>query len=316
MVFAVTSIAFMQLALAKDGVTVMEDGEALIFVSLGSFNLILWASQVFSEVLQLIGMEHKISYLMSVWNWVYIFGLTSVFLIIIITMGTELSLQPETYILGSLFSFASHMIDLETLRVMAAVASFCLLAEFFDWLRLFEQTAFYITLVIETLNDIRAFIILIIASLMLFGVPMVMLDLNRDDGNLNIEPIFGSWSANMFLNQYFLALGEFNYGNFATHPQGVLCYLLFLGATFYTQITMLNMLIAIMGDSFARVFENRDVTATKTKLNFMHDMAGTVGKRSSSEEENVFMFIVKPEETEMLHDEEWEGNVNRITSTI
>ena len=76
------------------------------------------------------------------------------------------------------------------------------------------------------------------------------------------------------------------------------------------------MLIAIMGDSFARVFENRDVTATKTKLNFMHDMAGTVGKRSSSEEENVFMFIVKPEETEMLHDEEWEGNVNRITSTI
>ena len=79
---------------------------------------------------------------------------------------------------------------------------------------------------------------------------------------------------------------------------------------------MLNMLIAIMGESFARVFENRDVSATKTKLNFMHDMAGTVGKQSSEEEQDVFMYIVMPQETEMLNDESWEGNVNRITSLI
>lgn len=48
---------------------------------------------------------------------------------------------------------------------------------------------------------------------------------------------------------------------------------------------MLNMLIAIMGDSFERVIENRDVNATRIKLNFMNDMAGTVGQRSSKEEE-------------------------------
>ena len=30
-----------------------------------------------------------------------------------------------------------------------------------------------------------------------------------------------------------------------------------VGATFFTQITMLNMLIAIMGDTFDRVMENR-----------------------------------------------------------
>jgi len=40
---------------------------------------------------------------------------------------------------------------------------------------------------------------------------------------------------------------------------------------------MLNMLIAIMGDSFERVTENREVNSTKIKLNFMKDMAGTVG---------------------------------------
>ena len=81
-------------------------------------------------------------------------------------------------------------------------------------------------------------------------------------------------------------------------------------------ITMLNMLIAIMGESFARVFENKDVSATRTKLNFMHDMAGTVGKQSKEDEKDVFMYIVMPQETEMLSEEGWEGNVSRITTLV
>ena len=97
-----------------------------------------------------------------------------------------------------------------------------------------------------------------------------------------------------------LALGEFNYANFANQPQAVLCYVLFLSATFFSQITMLNMLIAIMGDSFERVIENRDVNATKIKLNFMSDAAGSIGKRSRNQEEQVFMFIAKPEESDIL----------------
>jgi len=76
---------------------------------------------------------------------------------------------------------------------------------------------------------------------------------------------------------------------------------------------MLNMLIAIMGDVFERVIENRDVNATKSKLKFMIEMAGTVGQRSSREEEKVFMYVVKPVETEMIDNYEWEGSINTIT---
>jgi len=116
----------------------------------------------------------------------------------------------------------------------------------------------------------------------------------------------------MFLNQYLLALGEFNFGNFANQPQAILCYVFFIGATFFTQITMLNMLIAIMGDSFERVMENRDVNAIKMKLNFMDDMAGTVGQTSSSDEREVFMFVVKPDEDD-AQGSEWEGSINKMT---
>lgn len=75
------------------------------------------------------------------------------------------------------------------------------------------------------------------------------------------------------------------------------------------------MLIAIMGDSFERVIENRDVNATRIKLNFMNDMAGTVGKKSSAEETDVFLYVIKPEENEHAEDE-WVGGIKKITTTI
>ena len=63
---------------------------------------------------------------------------------------------------------------------MAAIATCCLLAKVYDWLRLFKQTAFYILLINETLKDTGSFLILLFVALMMFGVPMIMLNLNRE----------------------------------------------------------------------------------------------------------------------------------------
>ena len=49
--------------------------------------------------------------------------------------------------------------------------------------------------------------------------------------------------------------------------------LLFIAATLFTQVTMLNMLIAIMGDTFDKVTENRDIEATRTKIQFIAQFA-------------------------------------------
>jgi len=155
---------------------------------------------------------------------------------------------------------------------MAAIASCTLMMKVFDWLRLFEQTAFYILLVEETMRDVSSFLILLTTALMMFGVPMVMLNLNRLEDNSVVDEPFGFWGINMLLNQYLLALGEFSYDNFANEPQSYMCYMFFVFATFITQIAMLNMLIAIMGDTFERVIESRDVNATKTKLELMSDL--------------------------------------------
>jgi len=95
----------------------------------------------------------------------------------------------------------------------------------------------------------------------MFGVPMYILGLNSpaDAEAPLIDEVFGSgWFFNSFYNQYMLSLGEFAMDGFGDSPQVILCYVLFLCATFITQITFLNMLVAIMGDSYSKVMEAKD----------------------------------------------------------
>ena len=82
-----------------------------------------------------------------------------------------------------------------------------------------------------------------------------MLQLNVGNGGDSdiIQPIFNLSILDSTLNQYMLMLGEFVLDGFANHGFLAICYLIFILSTFITQITFLNMLIAIMGDTFDRV---------------------------------------------------------------
>lgn len=167
----------------------------------------------------------------------------------------------------------------------------------FDWLRLFDKTSFFIKLIGETLVDILPFMILLVTSLMMFGVPVAMLNLNRAEGDNDIvSTIFGFWIFDLLANQYFLSLGEFNTDNFEAGPQSILCYIFFFAATFIVQLTMLNMLIAIMGDSYGRVMENAEINSTKTKLELMNDISSLIKKKDDAvPERDVFLYVVTPE---------------------
>ena len=71
-------------------------------------------------------------------------------------------------------------------------------------------------------------------------------------------------------------LGEFNMDGFEMHPNTAECYILFAFTTFITQITFLNMLIAIMGDTFDKVIDQRPTYSLKNKLMLMADMQSII----------------------------------------
>ena len=100
------------------------------------------------------------------------------------------------------------LISEENLRIIASFASCLLMIKVYGWLQLFEKTAFYVKLVTLTIEGIVYFMILFVVALITFGLPLSMLDLNRDDGNRLIEPTLGNWLLDAVFNQYFLSLGD------------------------------------------------------------------------------------------------------------
>ena len=86
----------------------------------------------------------------------------------------------------------------------------------------------------------------------------------------------------------------------------VFTILILICATFFTQITMLNMLIAIMGDTFEKITEQRPLYATRNKLKLLADYAANIRTDPSPDDlAKKFLFVVEPEEEEEGFDESW-----------
>ena len=62
-------------------------------------------------------------------------------------------------------------------------------------------------------------------------------------------------------------------------------YILFFGSSFFIQIMFLNMLIAIMGDTFNEATLNKEFNATITKVKIMGEYINLIGRDDESEEE-------------------------------
>ena len=90
--------------------------------------------------------------------------------------------------------------------MVAAIASLCLIAKTFDWLRLFEGTAFFIRLIEETLYDITFFLLLMILGLLMITIPFLLISFNWDQREEHNG--FGHFQLYSF-STYLMMLGEF-----------------------------------------------------------------------------------------------------------
>lgn len=91
---------------------------------------------------------------------------------------------------------------------------------------------------------------------------------------------------------------------------------LYVIAVFYTSLTMLNMLIAIMGDTFGNVMESRNLNAIRTKLDILSDMAPVLSKEDAKDMDEVFMIVVTPQDSGDFDDENWQGSINQLSNIV
>ena len=291
---------FLQVFYLKYALQNREEGENASPVRTSIFAIVVflfWLKQVKTERLQA---QVNPNYWCEVGNMVDVAGILIMLFLIFIT-GCHLSL-----------------LSAEVLRVLAAIATCITLTRLIDWMRLFEETAFYVLLIQVTLSDIKYFMVLLLIALLMFGIPIMMLDMNSEEDYEMIDDSWHNWLLNLLFNQYLLALGEFGMDNFGVHPQAVLVYCFFFAATFISQLTMLNMLIAIMADSFDKVFENRAINGIKMKIEFAGDYSNNMGSSRKNAVAEYMLFYGRPAEgdDDEGDDDEWEGTVRRLTRTM
>ena len=174
--------------------------------------------------------------------------------------------------------------------MMAAISMVFMWAKTFYWMRLFSGTSFYIRLILETINDIKYFFILFTFIMMCFGNTLLVMNQGRADEIYSKQ--FNVSFIDAMLNQYILAIGDYDTEAFQAEGGDIILWLLFILATFLTQITFLNLLIAIMGDTFDRVSEVKEQSALAEKIKIIADYIVVV--READVDSDMFLFAITP----------------------
>ena|ERR1719232_1724656 len=113
---------------------------------------------------------------------------------------------------------------------------------------------------------------------------------------------------------YTLGFGEFATEGYNGTNQAFIWMIWFI-ASFVVCITFLNMLIAIMSNTFDKVMDSRDLAALKERINIMQDYRKVVTVLNLDKSYR-YMVIIKPTNLFEITDEKWDGKVKAIKSAI
>ena len=150
---------------------------------------------------------------------------------------------------------ATNILDIEEIsqyeRTLASISVLCMWFKIYDWMRLFPKMAFYCDLIYETIREMKHFLLIFVLCMLMFGSSFFVLNIKRNEGDDIMSNFSPLWTITSFISMYELALGEFEAYKEA-ETQLYLILMLFFVSSFLIQITFLNMLIAIMADTFDR----------------------------------------------------------------
>eukprot|EP00347_Sterkiella_histriomuscorum_P017370 403349643 len=139
---------------------------------------------------------------------------------------------------------------------LQATMSLILWLKFLYFLRIFQSTGYLIRIIIEVCVDMRHFLLILVLTFVAFGDAMRSISTSNEDvpdESGNTSQFVGSYVESVTFT-YRMVLGDFDTSNFG---QVALPYvwILFILCTVFNMIIMLNLLVAIISESFARINE-------------------------------------------------------------
>jgi hypothetical protein len=154
-------------------------------------------------------------------------------------------------------------VEIQIIRTVGALAGWVMWVKVFYWMRMFKDTSYFIILIMRTITDSLSFMIMLFIILFAYANMNFILQLNiegkeyKDDVYVT-EYAKGHGIFNSIMAQYMIALGNFDAGSIGTGPSMFFAWAAFLSSSYVLTIVFMNLLIAIMGNTFGEVLGMRE----------------------------------------------------------
>ena len=154
-------------------------------------------------------------------------------------------------------------------RILASIAVLFMWLKLLYFLRLFAPTAALIRMIVEIIKDISIFLIVFLIGVVGFANALFILSYNLSADNFDYFA-HGNFILAVIYS-YRQGLADFDTSFFQSSPEISYWYLLFILHTVFINIILLNMLIAIMSDSFDKVTEKMEESTLREVCEMMFD---------------------------------------------
>lgn len=144
-----------------------------------------------------------------------------------------------------------------------------------NFLRMHEETGYYIRMILQVTSDMTVFMFVLLFTILGFADAMYTISrANKpntevvDVATHEIDPaLFNYFNSYLdsIINSYLTALGDFSYGDFDSSSNGKISWVIFLLASILNCVVMLNLLIAVVSETFATVLSQKDENSFQEK---------------------------------------------------
>ena len=184
-------------------------------------------------------------------------------------------------------------------NVLISIQSVMIWFKLFYFFRINSHTSYLIRMIVQVVYDMRFFMMVLIVIFLGFGMAFLMM--SRIGGDSPFIP--NNDFIDALIYSYLITLGEFQYGEYGSSEGGRLrlIQLFFVGNSFFGLIVMLNLLIAIISQTFEEVSLNKDNARYNNMAKMIDERLPLLPKREIFRSRNSGSYLIFVENKKHIH---------------
>lgn len=209
-------------------------------------------------------------------------------------------ITPTTILSVLTINAFSIPISKEIERTIQAIGVFFMWFKFLYFFRIFKSYAYLTRLLILVMVDMKDFLVVLFITIVAFSDSLLTISLGNKE-----EERFVTGFTDAIIYTYRIVLGDFDvttFGSVATP----LVYALFIMCTVFNTIVMLNLLIAIISETFATVKENSENASYQEMSSMIAENAYLIPehRKEAYAVDNRYILVVTDMDSEMNQEED------------